>query len=165
MIVKSIFSGFKSAMKNKRMVALFYLANLSFALVVMLPFRFLLDKIIGNSTMGENLAGGIDFNFVFELIINNPAGLSWMNGLIILVPILFWLCGLFLSGGAFSTFIGHRRFEAAHFWGESGKYFWRFVRLFLLAIPVFILFYSVQFLETAARYIIYGDDPYQSVVY
>lgn len=104
-------------------------------------------------------------DFVFEFIIKNQNAITGIRGLILIVPIIFWLFGLFLSGGAFGTFIHRHKYEASYFWGESAKYFGRFFRLFLFSIPIFILFYSLQFLETAVQYLIYGNDPYQSVIY
>jgi hypothetical protein len=121
--------------------------------------------MVGKSTMGNNLISGTDMDFVFEFLIRNQNAITAERGLILIVPIIFWLFGLFLSGGAFSTFIHRQKYESSYFWGESAKYFGRFFRLFLFSIPIFILFYSLQYLETAVQYLIYGKDPYQYVIY
>lgn len=131
----------------------------------MIPIRFFIDRMVGQSTMGSNLIPGTDIDFVFEFLFKNQNAITGVRGLILIVPIIFWLFSLFLSGGAFSTFIHRQKYETSYFWGESAKYFGRFFRLFLFNIPIFILFYSLQYLETAVQHLIYGKDPYQSVIF
>jgi hypothetical protein len=165
MILKSVFTGIRLSFKTKRMIALFYLSNLIFGISLMIPLRFLLERMVGKSTMGNNLVSGTDMDFVFEFFTVNQNAITAERGLILIVPIIFWLFGLFLSGGAFSTFIHKQKYESSYFWGESAKYFGRYFRLFLFSIPIFILFYCLQYLETAVQYLIYGKDPYQYVIY
>jgi hypothetical protein len=165
MVVKNILRGFGSTIQNKKMIAIYYLTNLFFAFLLMIPLRFMIDKSIGSAVMGEKLISPMEMNFVFEFLIKNDNSIAGIRGLVILVPILFWLSGLFLSGGAFAAFIHHGKFQSSMFWGDSGKYFGRFFRLFLWSIPVFIVFYCFQFIETGIQYLIYGKDPYESVTY
>jgi hypothetical protein len=72
MILSSIKTGISQTWQNKRMALIYYLANLFFGIILMLPFRSMLSKFIGTSLMGEKLAGRLDLDFLFEFIKENP---------------------------------------------------------------------------------------------
>ncbi|MBI5477079.1 MAG: hypothetical protein HY964_10140 [Ignavibacteriales bacterium] len=165
MIIKSILNGIESAFRNKKVIIIYYLINLIGGFLIMIPLRFIIGKFIGYTVMGKEIASSMDIDFVFEFIIKNQNAIAGVRGLIIFVPILFWIFGLFLSGGIFSLFIHHGRFQSSQFWGDSGKYFGRFIRLFLWCIPLFIIFYCIQFAVTGIQYLIYGNDPYQPIAF
>jgi hypothetical protein len=165
MVFACLKAGFSQVWSNKRILFVFYLANLLFGVVLMLPFRATLDNFVGDSLMGERLAGSFDMNFLFEFMKNNSAlGGIFFTGIIVLAGI-YGLVNLFLSGGALSIFASKESFSAANFWGDSGKYFGRFVRLFLWGLPLLTVLFGLQFIVTGARRIIFGGDPYEYVLY
>src|SRR5262245_26971000 len=100
MIFQNLKSGFAQAWANKRMIVVFYLANLFFGLLIMLPLRAIMKDFIGNSTMGATLGGSLDMDFLFEFFKHNSQAISAFSALILIVPISNWLFTLFLSGGA-----------------------------------------------------------------
>lgn len=158
-------TGFAQAWANKRLILLYYLTNLAFGTILMLPFRSVLRDFVGNSLMGEKLAGRLDMDFLFEFIKENP---NLLSSYLILLPLLligYWLIMLFFSGGAFSLFIRGEKFSAAEFWGNAAKYFGRFIRLVLWSIPFGIALFCLQFIWNGLQRILFGSDPYQSVVY
>ncbi|TAK61281.1 MAG: hypothetical protein EPO24_05895 [Bacteroidetes bacterium] len=113
--------------------------------------------------MGNSLAGGINMDFFFEFIVNNSGGMKMLGGIIFVVSLLYGGISLFISGGAISLMVRKERWNSSLFWGDSAKYFGRLLRLFLLSIPVFIIFYLVQFIELAIVRIFFGSDPYENV--
>jgi hypothetical protein len=165
MILHSLKSGFAQVRTNKRMVAVFYLANLLFGLLLMLPLRAIVKDFIGNSQMGAKLGGPLDMDFLFEVFKHSGEVVPAFMGLILIVPASNWLFTLFLSGGAFATFAGGEKYNAAFFWGNSAKYFGRFVRLTLWGLPVFAVLFCLQYLETGVQRLIFGSDPYQNLTY
>lgn len=165
MIIACLKSGLAQVRANKRMLAIYYLSNLFFALLLAAPLRFLLGNFIGASQMGERLGGALDMDFVFEFIKQNLASFSIWTGMFLLVPLAYWLFNLFLSGGALATFARQEKFSPVFFWGQSAKYFGRFVRLALWSAPVLIALFCVQYLETGARLLIFGNDAYQNITH
>jgi hypothetical protein len=165
MILNSLKSGFNQVRANKRLIAVFYLANLFFGLLLMMPSRAILSDFVGNSQMGAKLGGLLDMDFLFEFFKHKEEVVPAFMGLILLVPAVNWLFTLFLSGGAFATLAGGEKYNAAFFWGSSAKYFGRFVRLTLWGLPVFAVLFCLQFLETGVQRLILGGDPYQNITY
>lgn len=165
MILHSLKFGFAQVRANKRMVAVFYLANLGFGLLLMLPLRSILKSFVGNSQMGAKLGGPLDMDFLIEFLKHTDGVVPAFMGLILIVPAANWLFTLFLSGGAFAVFAGGEKYNAAFFWGNSAKYFGRFVRLTLWSLPVFAILFCLQFIETGVQRLIFGSDPYQNITY
>jgi len=165
MILSSIKSGLTQTWQNKRMVLIYYLANLLFGVILMLPFRAMLSQFIGNSLMGEKLAGRLDMDFLFEFIKENPSFFSTYTVLFLLLFTAYWSLSLFLSGGAFSVFTSGEKFSSSLFWGSAIKYFGRFIRLALWSIPVFAILLGVTFLWSGIERLVFGKDPYQYITY
>jgi hypothetical protein len=165
MILNSLKSGFAQVRANKRLIIVFYLANLFFGLLLLLPLRAILSDFIGNSEMGTKLGGPLDMDFLFEFLKHKEEVIPVFMGLILIVPAANWLFTLFLSGGAFATFAGGEKYNVAFFWGNAAKYFGRFVRLTLWSVPVFAILFCLQYLETGVQRLIFGSDPYQNITY
>ena len=165
MILNSLKSGFAQAWASKRMIAVFYLANLFFGLLLMLPLRSISSDFIGNSTMGAKLGGPLDMDFLFEFFKHNRGATPTFFGLALIVPAANWLFTLFLSGGAFASLAQGESYSAAFFWGNAAKYFGRFFRLTLWSLPVLVVLFCLQYLETGIERLIFGSDPYQNITY
>lgn len=151
--------------ENKRMVITFYAVNLLVGLLVMLPFRNVLSNFVGHTLTGEKLAGRFDMDFLFDFLANNKGAVDAITGLLFVAAALYGLAGLFLSGGAFTVIAAEGGYSALVFWGSAARYFGKFFRLFLWSLPVFAIFYCVQFIETGIVRLVFGGDPYQNVSY
>ena len=164
MIITSLKSGISQLWLNKRLLIIFYLANLFFAVLIMFPLRFMLSKFASFSLMGNKIAGRMDYDFLFEFLEYNDIT-PIMMGFFLIVPAAYWICMLFLSGGAFSVFANEEKYEPALFWANAAKYFARFIRLLLLSLPVFAFLFCLQFLWTGIERIFFGKDPYQYITF
>ncbi len=165
MIISSIKTGMAQIRANKRMLLIFYLANLFFGLILMLPFRAALDSFAGHSLMGQKLAGRLDMDFVFEFLHHTRDFTSVFSSLALVVAVAYWLFSLFLSGGALGVLAGDERFSGALFWQNAGRYFGRFFRLMLYSLPVAGILFCLQFIETGVQRLVFGADPYENVLY
>lgn len=164
MIFSNIKHGLMQVRASRRLIAIFYFINLLFGLILMLPVRAALKDFAGQSLMAQTLAGRLSLDFLFEFLKHNEAVGSMVGGLLF-VAALYWLLGLFLSGGAFSVFMRQEGYSARRFWGDAGRYFGRFVRLALWSLPVIAGIFCLQFLETGIRRLIFGSDPYENILY
>ncbi len=165
MIFSNIKNGFGRVWSNKRLVLVFYLANLLFGLILMLPFRGVLNNFVGNRLMGTKLAGRLDMDFFFDFLYHNQSVTSIFSAMILVIPAIFWLFSLFLSGGAFSILAREEKYTAAMFCNGAATYFARFFRIFLWSLPVLGVLFCLQFIETGLERLIFGSDPYQNISY
>jgi len=165
MILNSLKLGFNQVRNTKRLILVFFMANFFFALIVMLPFRAILSDFIGNSLMGAKLGGHLDMDFLFEFFKNKSSTISAVQSLLLFSAVIYWLFNLFLSGGAFAIFASGEKYQASVFWGNSAKYFGRFIRLILWSLPVFAILFCLQFLEGFFEKMFFGSDPYQNITF
>ena len=114
MILNAIKSGIRQMWQNKRIVLIYYIANLLFGIVLMLPLRSILSGFASNSLMGGKLAGRLDMDFLFEFFKEKPSLFSTYAALILVLFSTYWLLTLFLSGGAFSIFIGNEKYTSGN---------------------------------------------------
>jgi len=165
MISGCIRSGVAELWANKRMVLPFYLANLFFGLLVMIPFAYALDDFVGMSMMREKLGVGMDYDFLIEFLFYGGNALTSVKGMVTLVPFAYWLAAIFLSGGALAVFAGGARYTPSLFWSGAAAYFGRFVRLALMILPIMIALFCLRYLASLFQWIFFGSDPYEYVTY
>jgi len=150
---------------NKRLILPFYIANLFFGLLIMLPFAYALDDFIGSSLMRQQLGQAMDYDFFFEFIHYAASGFNTATKLIMIIPFAYWVVSLFLSGGAFLIFARNEKYTPKFFWGGSAAFFGRIVRLTLMSLPVLALLFCLRYLESLFEWIFFGSDPYEYVLY
>lgn len=165
MILQSLKAGLSQTRENKRLILIYYLANLLFSVILLLPFRTIVKDFIGGGVMGETLAGRFNLDFWAELFRKQHNLGEAVTSLIMFIPVAYWVLLLFLSGGVLAVLLSGEKYSAARFWGNCGKFFGRFVRLGLWSLPVFAILFSVQYLETGLQRLIYGKQPYQYISY
>jgi hypothetical protein len=136
------------AVSNKKFKVVIYLwaVNVLFALMVVLPFYFVLKNHISHSLMGESLLRGFDYLWLGDAVYKFGGSASlipfWF-----MVPAVFYLfLHIFLNGGIIGRLSDiDTRVCLTGFLGDCGTYFVRFLRLFLLSIPVYLLVVGVLF--------------------
>jgi len=165
MIWQNLQSGISQVLAHKRMIVVFFLANLFFGFLIILPLRAMLKNFIGDSTLGAALGGNLDMDFLFDFFQHNDQAMPTLWAMIFLVPLVNWLFTLFLSGGALSIFAAGEGYTPASFWGNAAKYFGRFLRLALWSLPALALLFCLQFLASGFERVIFGKGPYQNIVY
>jgi ABC-type multidrug transport system fused ATPase/permease subunit len=147
------------------MILIFYLANLIVSLAIMIPIAGLIDSFVGKSLVRERLSSGMDWDFLFEFIDANMRELAGLNEIFLIMPAVFAILILFLSGGALEIFAGSEKYRSSVFWGGCGRYFGRFIRLALMSIPVLAALFSIRMIADLAERVLFGSDPYENVAY
>jgi fumarate reductase subunit C len=104
-----------------------------------MPAIVTLNRALGHSMAGEKLTKGFDLSMLEEL-----TRLPYINLMRQTVPsyimaLFFLLFMLFVAGGILETYRQDKRLTAGEFFGSSGAFFWRFVRLALLSIVPFVI--------------------------
>ncbi|MCI0514195.1 hypothetical protein L0128_13345 [candidate division KSB1 bacterium] len=165
MLLKSLKSGLLQVWIHKKLVLIYYFANLVMSLLIMLPFRSILNDFAGHSLMGAKIAGQLDLDFLFEFFEYNSNALAGVGILILIVPMIYWFLSLFLSGGAFATLTSSVASVSVPFWENCARYFKRFTILVLWLIPMFIILLWLPECLVFLQRLIWGRDPYQSVTF
>jgi hypothetical protein len=138
-VFKALGSGVRSTGRRVRILADLWIINVVFAALVAAPFFLLLQADLGHSDAGFK-ASPLDFLMLGDLSYKyQDASPVFLGGF--LVPlVLFGALYVFLNGGIVGRLVdrdGPSRLR--DFLADCGKYFWRFLRLFLLSLP----FYAV----------------------
>jgi hypothetical protein len=147
------------------LVAGVWLSTLGLALGPAIVLHDILESHLGSSLMAETAATGVNFDwwneflaqasglgqtFVpavlgFAAVLSNLSGLAdrieLSSALTVLVGVQM-LLAMFLAGGLLDRLARDRRVGAAAFFSACGVWFFRFVRLALLAVPIYVFLFT-----------------------
>ena len=120
------------------------------------PTRNQLQEVLGHSLAGQPLTKGFDLGMFFELVRVPESNLFASHGASLHMGILFFLFMLFVTGGILTVYREDRKLKTGEFFGASGAFFWRFVRLALFSlIPFAVLGLALWGVNKLSDYI--GD--------
>ena len=141
---KILRKGMILSFQKHRLAFRLWAVNLLFSLLVVGPFFFLMMDHMSNSFSGERALQKLDLfwlaDFVYRFMNIVPA----LTGLIVLAAILYLILSVFLNGGVIGCLNRpENKTTLADFFHDGGLYFWRFFRLALLSIPVYLLFMGI----------------------
>ena len=135
----SPWSAFKNGMAriwfHKRLVLWLYLINVVFAAVLVIPLRDVVGRISKTDLADEFVSGfpvdlfGMfwsEHRFAFKSLMLSAAGLG----------VLYLIVNIFLTGGLIASLTAERRVSLRRFVHSAGRYFWRYLRLFVLLVVV-----------------------------
>ncbi len=143
-IIKAFGRGFGRTNLKWRMAIYLWLVNLIFSMLFVSPLYFLLQKEFSRSLFEERLARGIDFVWLGDLIYKfrdfYPAFWGWL-----LIPgLVFLLLSVFIDGGIIGAIVaGERKISLGSFFGDCGRYFFRFLQVFLISLIGYVLLFGV----------------------
>jgi hypothetical protein len=155
-VMKSYASGIKRATSEGKMLLVLWFFNVLFASVIYFQFSDYLNRVFGTSAAAGKFLKSFDFNTFFEMMTFNGTALNTIVSLAKYLLLFYGIATIFLAGGILHTLSFSRGAEASSekrrvlplFFHGAGKYFGRFLRLFLyswvlwLVVVVFIMFYS-----------------------
>lgn len=126
--------------KKTRLVAYLWTVYFLFALLIVAPFYFLLESHFSHSLLGEQLFAGVDLLWLGDLIYKYqelpPLVIGWLVG----ASLLFLVLSTFLNGGLIGRIAGGEdKVTFPGFFGDCGRYFGRFLRVFLLSLIGYFL--------------------------
>lgn len=154
-VFKAALAGLKGMTRSTRVVILLWSAILVSALPLTVAMRDVIQEDIGTSQMQENLRGGLDLGWLEEFHHRHeglaqtltPGRVSgalawenlelWLSGgwitesrLLAATGVVFLLVWVLLQGGVIAHLSrSDSRFQIGSFLGDSGTYFFRFLRL------------------------------------
>ena len=142
-IFKAIIKGMGTTLRKPRLLIILYVANLAFAAVVAAPFLLLVQSELGHSFLGSNVRP-VDVTWLGEAVLKYQEALPALLGVLIVAGVLYFALHLFLNGGIVGRLLDREgRTTLEPFFGDCGRYFWRFVRIFLVSVVFLVLSFAV----------------------
>ncbi len=133
----SIFSAFKNGLLNawneRKMLFWLYGFNFIFAYLLTLPISMMLSNALDRTTAAEKILQAFDFTIFISIINDYGIGLTFSR-LLITIGLFYLVLNIFFAGGVLEVFVEGKRFQLADFFSGCIKYFYRFLRLFLISL-------------------------------
>lgn len=138
--------GFETTKKRIRVGLYLWLANFLFSLLILTPFYFILTKNFSRSLLADQLARGVDFLWLGDVIYKAKDSYYIFLAWLIVPGIFFLLFSVFLNGGIIGRVASQEQgISLSDFLADCEKYFFRFLRVFLLSSVVYIVVFGFLF--------------------
>jgi len=142
-LLKTLGKGFGTAVRTLRVLAYVWPVNFVFALVVVSPVVFLIQRDFGHSLSGD-IVGRLSFSWLGDVAYKYAVIAPALAGFILLWGLIYLIVSLFLNGGIIGRIAASgEKIRLSSFFADCGKYFWRFVRVFLLTLAAYALVLGV----------------------
>jgi hypothetical protein len=136
---KAIVIGMGTTFRKPRIVIILYVVNVVFAVVVAFPFLAIVQTELGNSLLGMNVRP-VDLMWIGEAILKHQDALAAIVAGFVACGFAYLALHIFLNGGIVGRLLDREGPSSlAAFAGDCGRYFWRFVRLFLVSLAFLVL--------------------------
>jgi hypothetical protein len=132
--------GLGLTLRKHRLAFRLWAVNFLFALLITAPAAFLLINHAGHSLGAKSILKKLDVHWLTDLSSRFLDTAPAVTGLLIAAACLYLLLAVFLNGAIIGCLNRHgARTTLADFFHDGGLFFWRFLRLFLLSIPTYLL--------------------------
>ncbi len=128
---------------RKIMIAVYlWLINSAFSALIVAPLYFMFKGDFSRSLMGEKLLKGSDLLWLGDLLYKHRNNWPSLLGSLIVTSFLFLLLYIFLNGGILGSITSQEKKVCfSSFFSDCGKYFWRFLRVFLISIVSYAIIF------------------------
>ena len=142
-VFKAIVSGMGTTFRKPRLLVILYIVNIIFAAAAGFPFFFIIQRELGHSFLGSNVRP-FDFSWLGEAVLKYLEALPALAGGLLVAVLLYLALHVSLNGGIVGRLLDREGpATVATFFGDCGRYFWRFVRLFLISSLFLLLTFGV----------------------
>lgn len=134
-IGEALRAGLAMTIRYWNVTLIYWLCGVGLALIAALPFRATLLAHTGNTLLLDELIPGFNYTYLNDFLQNYGSALTPLLNQSLLILLVQFLLLVFLAGGLTKTVVDQpTAFSNTLFWGSSGAYFWRMLRLSLLFI-------------------------------
>ncbi len=133
--------GFEAVLKHKRLLFFLWGTNSFLALVFLLPSFFLLRHHFSHSFLAENLARGIGLVSLGDLLYGYQNLTPLLLGHIISIFLIGIAVSLATTAGIFGAFRCEIEYRFPDIVAACGRYFFRFLRVFLLFLVSLVVIF------------------------
>lgn len=138
-VFKAIFSGMGTTFRKPRLLIVLYAVNLVFAVVVALPLLMIVQDELGHSLLGLTVRPA-DLMWAGEAVLKYIEVLPALIVGFVVFGISYLALHIFLNGGIVGRLLDKEGpASLAGFVADCGRYFGRYVRLFLVSLVFLVL--------------------------
>lgn len=120
--------------RHKKILIWVFVVNLVLGVLAAIAPWVEFSKVLDNSMQSARLANGFDLGTFIELLSRPDINMSAPRWGSVIYSYLFFLFMLFITGGILTAYREDRGLSTGEFFGASGEFFWRMVRLFLMSL-------------------------------
>ncbi len=136
------------ALRKRGLAVRLWVVNFLFSLLIVAPLAFVIHDQLAHSLAADHVLAKLDVTWLTDLSTRYRDAAPAFLGLALLAVLLYLLLAVWLNGGVIGCLDRPAaRTTLADFSHDCGQYFWRFLRLFLLSIPIYLavlgIFYSL----------------------
>jgi hypothetical protein len=138
--------GIKKVWENKILALILFLFKLFFAFLLLIPAYYMFSRTFSLSPFSLNFLKGYDFTFLVDFLHYWSRSINLYQVLFLVIVLISIISYIFLSGGLWGTFFqdlkeGRKKFKGEKFFGDCAKYFWSFLKIFILISLIYILIF------------------------
>ncbi|MFH0930663.1 MAG: hypothetical protein V1890_01815 [Candidatus Zixiibacteriota bacterium] len=136
--------GSKKVWENKILALILFLFKLFFSFLLLIPAYYMFSKTFSFSPSSVNFLKGYDFSLLIDFLFHWGKGISLYFIWFLLIGLISMLSYIFFSGGLWGAFFqdlkeGKQKFKGEKFFRDCAKYFWSFLKIFILVSLIYIL--------------------------
>jgi hypothetical protein len=132
--------------QKRRLAVRLWAVSLLFSLFAVGPFFFLMAGHMSHSFSGQHALQKLDILWLGDAIYRFMNVAPALFGSALLAVALYLLLSVFLNGGVIGALNRpEARTTLADFFHDCGLHFWRFLRLFLLSLPAYLIVMAIFF--------------------
>jgi len=142
-VFKAIGNGAGTTFRKSRLLAVLWVITTVYALAVAYPLLRLVQTELGHSFLGSNVRP-VDLMWLGEAVLKYQDAMPALLGGLVIPALVFLALYVFLNGGIIGRLLDREgRPTLQAFFSDCGRYWWRFVRLFLASLVFLILTFGV----------------------
>ncbi len=116
---------------HKRLILWLYLINLAFAAVLVIPLRNVIREI-SKTDLADEFVSDFPVNRFAAFWSEHSSAFKSLGIAAVGLGVLYLIVNIFLAGGLIASLSAEHRVSLRRFAHTAGRYFWRYLRLFVL---------------------------------
>ncbi|MEL6986515.1 MAG: hypothetical protein AAGK97_01705 [Bacteroidota bacterium] len=145
-IIEAYKNGWAFLFSKKKIGLLIYGLNFAFAALIAMPLHNYLHSTIETSLSSNNEFIKFSYTYINDFLQAHGSGLGVVYNTSIFILLIFFFIMVFVSGGIISIVLNKSSYQNfANFFQGGAKYFWRFLRLDIYFIAIYILLLFIAF--------------------
>lgn len=137
-------NGIARVWENKILALILFLFKVFFAFCLLIPAYYMFSRTFSFSPFAENFLKGYDFSLLVDFFTYWGRSIGLYRVLFLFIILISILGYIFLSGGLWGALFqnlreGKQKLKGEKFFGDCGKYFWSFFKIFIFICIIYIL--------------------------
>lgn len=130
--------------ENKILALILFLFKVFFAFCLLIPAYYMFARTFSLSPLANNFIKGYDFSLLLDFFTYWSRSIGLYRVLFLFTVLISVLSYIFLSGGLWGALFenlreGKQKLKGEKFFGDCGKYFWSFLKIFFFNCITYIL--------------------------